>query len=236
MRLLYALFLFIVVSLQNLYASDKPVKGALCLIRADQQLLLVKEVITNKLSLPGGTIEKNEAPELAAQRETWEETGIKVRADRLLGMTDSAYIYNCATEDRLIAYQYQHSNHYRTIPVWDFPHYGVEVRRVFLAPPEFVYSEQYRYPEQWNGIVRDFYSATDQQVSYISAMTETAPLIQKKELQFINLLHSALPEGVKTSALQLAKLIDATPERFYSACYLLPFWPCSAFLSASGFC
>ncbi|MCV5752727.1 NUDIX hydrolase, partial [Escherichia coli] len=49
-------------------ASLNGIKGALCVVRADDKLVLVHELLTNKLSLPGGTIIDGESPEIAAQR------------------------------------------------------------------------------------------------------------------------------------------------------------------------
>lgn len=210
MKLLSALFLLFILSLQSLYASDnKPVRGALCLIRADQQILLVQEVITNKLSLPGGTIEKGEPPELAAQRETWEETGLKVSPDKLLGMTDSAYIFNCVLQEQLTAYQYQDASHSRTVPLWTFPHYGVEVRRVFLVPPEFVQSQQYRYPQQWSGIVKDFFQATEQPAQYIEDLTQQASLIELEQLQFLTRLQSLIADNFKNNQVQWLQFTES---------------------------
>lgn len=37
-------------------ASLNGIKGALCVVRADDKLVLVHEILTNKISLPGGTI------------------------------------------------------------------------------------------------------------------------------------------------------------------------------------
>jgi len=209
MKLLATLFLLLVLSLQNLHASDKPVRGALCLIRADQQLLLVQEVITNKLSLPGGTIEKGEPPELAAQRETWEETGLNVSADRLLGMTDSAYVFNCALQEQLTAYQYQDASHYRTVPLWAFPHYGVEVRRVLLVAPEFVHAAQYRYPQQWDGIVKDFFKATEQPASYVEDLIHQASTIEQKQLYFLAQLQSLIDKSFTDNQIVLLQMADS---------------------------
>ncbi|WCE31162.1 NUDIX domain-containing protein [Vibrio sp. SCSIO 43137] len=209
MKLLATLFLLLVLSLPNVHAGDKPVRGALCLIRADHQLLLVQEVMTNKLSLPGGTIEKGEPPELAAERETWEETGLKVSADRLLGMTDSAYVFNCALQEQLTAYQYQDASHYRTVPLWAFPHYGVEVRRVLLVAPEFVQAAQYRYPQQWNGIVKDFFKATEQTARYIENLTHQASTIEQKQLYFLAQLQSLIDKSFTDNQILWLQIADS---------------------------
>jgi ADP-ribose pyrophosphatase YjhB (NUDIX family) len=50
------------------------------------RLLLVRQVEGNVWSTPGGVIEPDERPADAAVREAWEETGLHVRPDRLLGV------------------------------------------------------------------------------------------------------------------------------------------------------
>ena len=74
--------------------SDEPlpssVRGALCIVRNNDRILLVSEIVTGKLSLPGGTIENNENPRLAAQRETWEEAGLVVNVGSELLRTRTA--------------------------------------------------------------------------------------------------------------------------------------------------
>ncbi|MBO0180612.1 NUDIX hydrolase, partial [Vibrio parahaemolyticus] len=76
-------------------ATASEVKGTLCIVRADDKLVLVHEVLTDKISLPGGTIIDGESPQVAAQRETWEETGIVVTVGEELGRTDTAVFYDC---------------------------------------------------------------------------------------------------------------------------------------------
>ena len=75
-------------------------RGALCLIRGDHKLVMTQEVLTGKLSLPGGTIEAGETPQMAAQRETWQETGMVVSVGRLIGQTSTAVVYECVSESQ----------------------------------------------------------------------------------------------------------------------------------------
>ena len=56
------------------------------LFDADGRLLLVRQRDGDVWSTPGGLIEPDEHPADAAVREAWEETGLLVRPERLLGV------------------------------------------------------------------------------------------------------------------------------------------------------
>lgn len=62
--------------------------AAAVVVREDGRLLLVRrgrEPQRGRWSVPGGTVEPGETPAQAAVRETLEETGARVRAERELG-------------------------------------------------------------------------------------------------------------------------------------------------------
>ena len=67
------------------------IAGALCVVRADNQIVLVDELITGHLSLPGGTVVAGESPAVAAQRETWEEAGLSVTVRLRLIIPDKRF-------------------------------------------------------------------------------------------------------------------------------------------------
>ncbi len=52
----------------------------------DRRVLLVRERGSLEWHLPGGSIDPGERPADAVVREAWEETGLKVRAVRLIGV------------------------------------------------------------------------------------------------------------------------------------------------------
>ena len=165
-------------------AGEGNIKGALCLIRADWQLVLIEEVLTGKLSLPGGTIRQGEEPKLAAQRETWEETGLLVRANKLLVSTESAYIYDCVSDSEIVAFEHQDKKRRRMLPAWFAPDYAIESKYVYLAYPWTINSKDYRYPSQWTTIQRIFHLSSEQPVNYVSDLLENLSHLHRVEIMF----------------------------------------------------
>ena len=55
----------------------------------DGKLLLVRERVDGGWTLPGGWVDVGDRPAEAAERETREESGYDVRADRLVGVYDA---------------------------------------------------------------------------------------------------------------------------------------------------
>ena len=161
------------------------IAGALCVVRADNQIVLVDELITGYLSLPGGTVVSGEPPAVAAQRETWEEAGLSVTVGDVLGYTDSAVVYDCISDSEVISYQAQNELGGFELPIWFAPHYGVEVSRAMLLSPTELEENQYRYPEQWSEINAFFLSATNQPVTYVTELVGAAPKVHQVELNGI---------------------------------------------------
>jgi ADP-ribose pyrophosphatase YjhB (NUDIX family) len=66
----------------------------------DGQILLVKELADGGWTLPGGWVDVNEPPSTAVEREVWEESGYRVRANKILAIYDRnlhghpAYIFH----------------------------------------------------------------------------------------------------------------------------------------------
>lgn len=53
-----------------------------------KQVLMVQEVTDHQWSLPGGWADIGYSPKEIAEKEVWEETGLSVKAERLLGLYD----------------------------------------------------------------------------------------------------------------------------------------------------
>ena len=76
-------------------AGDAGVPSAGCLVVNDGHLLLV-QIMGGTYGPPGGSVDKNESAQCAAERETWEETGVQVSAGELAAEFDNGFrLYWC---------------------------------------------------------------------------------------------------------------------------------------------
>ncbi len=199
----------------QLALADAPaeLKGALCLIKSDQeQIVLVRETITNKLSLPGGIIEPGEEPSLAAQRETWEETGLVVTVGKQLGYSGKAVVFDCVSDSDVIAFHHVNHHHQHVMPAWFAPHYGIEVDQVLLAYLEGIDPSNYRFPKQVSDVINLSSGASQHAITFIEHASEGAPAIQQAELPYIQSLQqniANLPDQISTILHQLFWATDA---------------------------
>lgn len=168
---------------------DPSIKGSLCYIQANDQVVLVDELLTKRLSLPGGSIEVGESPQQAAKRETWEETGIIVTVLEELTRTETAVIYHCVPDSGIVAFSAQTKEGYHVLPAWYAPTYGLEINQVYLADPHFVAAKEYRYPKQWKAQVLDK-NVENSPVHYIKNAANAAPIYHQFELPAIQMLQS----------------------------------------------
>ena len=77
--------------------GDMGVPSAGCLAVDNGDLLLVK-IMGGTYGPPGGTVADDESAQCAAERETWEETGVQVRAGDLAVEFDNGFrLYWCET-------------------------------------------------------------------------------------------------------------------------------------------
>ncbi|MGL6048654.1 MAG: NUDIX hydrolase, partial [Aeromonas salmonicida] len=75
-------------------ASADPT-AAVCVVKHQQQLLLVQDRVSSRYSLAGGYIDAGETPQQAAQRELFEETGLRSRISGELGQWQGAVLFAC---------------------------------------------------------------------------------------------------------------------------------------------
>lgn len=69
------------------YATPKvDVRGA---IFRDGKLLMVRERLDDAWTIPGGWADVGDSPAAAVEREVWEESGFRVKAQKLIGIYDA---------------------------------------------------------------------------------------------------------------------------------------------------
>ncbi len=172
--------------------NDVANKGALCVIKADNQLVMIKEVLTGRLSLPGGLIHGEEDPARVAQRETWEETGLVVQAIEPILTTDSAIIYFCQLQHELNAFSQVTEQGFHVLPAWLAPDFGLEVMQVYLLAPQLVDQNEYRLVQQWPLIQQSFAALNNQTAHYQDNFSSAATPWHQVELKLITQLQASL--------------------------------------------
>ncbi len=173
---------FSTASIAEPTSEEEELYGALCVVRADDKIVLIHEILTDRISLPGGAIGEDESPQAAAQRETWEETGLVVTVGKELGRMFKAVFYDCVSDSEIIAFSMDNAMGGNELPVWFAPHYGVETASAMLLPPELLPASLYRYPEEWPVIVGYFDELSLQPVLYVNQLIESAPSFRQTEL------------------------------------------------------
>lgn len=232
MKFIFIAFIAVLSAFYSFFASAEHVlldklapniKGALCYIQADDQVVFVDEILTSRLSLPGGMIENNESPRVAAKRETWEETGIIVSVLEELVQTETAVVYHCQPDSGVVAFSAQNAKGYYVLPGWYAPSYGLEVSQVYLANPHYISKKEYRYPEQFKSQVLN-HTVNNAPVYYIESAVSAAPFYHQLELPKIKRLQSWIDElspMLKHSFLTVIHGLNASSS-FYVLLLLLP--------------
>lgn len=74
-------------SMQAGYATPKiDVRGA---VVRDNKILLIQERMDGKWAMPGGWADLGNAPASVAEREVWEESGYRVKAEKVIAVIDA---------------------------------------------------------------------------------------------------------------------------------------------------
>lgn len=180
--------------------------GSVCVIRHDDKIVMLSEVITKKLSLPGGYIDPENTAEEAAVREALEETGLVVSIDKLLQYRGRAAIYSCVTDTPiLVSSQVDHRN-YTVVASWFAEHFGKEVKRVYLIDPDKVNSDEYRYPDDTKLLAKWIKNTPNSEITVYSDLSDKVNALHRFELTLMN----DFQQWVKSQSNTVKSLFDVT--------------------------
>jgi len=118
--------------------------SAACALRAGESLLLVQGGPANKWALPGGYAKPGETPEQTARRETFEETGLRVRAVQKLDLENASpgfRLYACEAQAPL-------SVAGSRVAILEAPHLGRESAQAGLFDSGEIQTIALRFPTQ----------------------------------------------------------------------------------------
>ncbi|MGL5290777.1 MAG: bifunctional NUDIX hydrolase/phosphatase PAP2 family protein, partial [Vibrionaceae bacterium] len=143
--LIFTTFFFLL--LPPSYAQALEVSGAACFI-ADEtgRVVVVKDTLTKRYSLPGGYIKKNESPQEGAIRETFEETGLAVDVVSELAHSHGALLFACKTKEPIAIHN--ESMNLALFAAWQAPFFGSEIQNAYLMRPNTELLVNSRFPEQ----------------------------------------------------------------------------------------
>lgn len=184
----------------NTYASGDIV-GAVCVIRHDNKMVMLSEVITRKISLPGGYIDKGDTPEQTAAREALEETGIKVKVGDLLQYRGRAAIYSCVAESPVLVSSFKDHTGHPIVASWFAKHFATEIQRVYLIDPDTIEPEEYRYPKDAFLLVDWVKRTPASEVVIYSDLSDQVNTLHRLELEWIRQLQQFIkswPDSYQT--------------------------------------
>ena len=91
---------------RDILAHVSPINGAEAAVFREGKLLLIRRKDNSLWAMPGGMIEIGEHAALAAERELWEETGLRGRATNMLGLFDSRF-WNCKSKRQIYLHVFE---------------------------------------------------------------------------------------------------------------------------------
>ncbi|MDR4498259.1 MAG: phosphatase PAP2 family protein [Candidatus Scalindua sp.] len=126
---------------------DQP-HAAESFIKLGNGIIVVKDVWSKKLSLPGGVQKKNESLEETARRKTLEETGILVTVGKELMRTPDYVLFQCEPVNIVSAIKMQFP---KGKLFYRIPHLNAsrnEIERILLINPMLSKEKDFRFPSQ----------------------------------------------------------------------------------------
>lgn len=168
-------------------------KGAACVIFANDKIVLVQDFLSNRLSFPGGYINREEHPEQAAQRETYEETGLRVTVGPQIENTHQSAQFLCRSDTPIPILSTQGFESRPIVYALAAPDFSVEIRQVYLDSPQSVKAESLRFPNKIK-LLPNFNRYPEWQSGVILLTKHAIPInnLYKIELKIITQLQNLL--------------------------------------------
>ncbi|KLV03091.1 hypothetical protein ABT58_00800 [Photobacterium aphoticum] len=176
----------------------KDLVGAVCIIRHNDSLVMISEVITQKLALPGGYIDETDTPESAAAREALEEAGISVRVVDLIQYRGRAAIYACQAVSPIFVSSFRDQRGFPIVASWYSKHFATEVDRVYLADTDKVPLSDHRYPDDVPLMEEWLAKTPNSEVLVYDRLDDTVNLLHKYELTLIQSLQQTVAQWPQT--------------------------------------
>lgn len=194
--LLWSVFFGLLFSLAP--AQAMALKGASCVIRHGDKIVLVKEEISGKLGFPGGQVGQD-TPTDAAIREVHEEMGLRVDVVKLLEVRGATGVYACVSKkplptviinpiDRPIAKMDADD---RVISAWRAEHFTKEVRRVYLLSVDNIEKFDFRYPNETVSLRRWLMQVPESEITDNTIDYQALNALHKWELRVIKAFQQA---------------------------------------------
>lgn len=167
--------------------ASENITAAACLIKADNQLVMVRDAYNRRLALPGGMRNVNETAEQTALRETFEETGIKASIIKPLANWGAVAIFLCQANMPIKAHPSMEDKTSSTrIYAYGAPDVGREILRVLLVDINHVAKQAMRLPYRFAELKQLFNAQVNtSHVDYIDNIFAQASRWHQIELQLI---------------------------------------------------
>ncbi len=118
-----------------------------CMVIRDERMLVVRDRHSGRLGFPGGARDPREPAQCTAARETWEETGYRVRVGpEVARFGRDFFLYRCFAGDRAVL------NDPPQVPFSS----RIEIESVHWLRPADIDSQDWRFPEQFPYVLRLF--------------------------------------------------------------------------------
>ncbi len=207
-------FLLLCALLLTLPVSATPT-AAVCVIKHQQQLLLVQDRISSRYSLTGGYIDAGETPRQAALRELFEETGLRGQIIAELGPWQRAVLFACQTLEPIRA---QTGSGF--VSLLQAPNLGGEILNARLIEPSRLPDGQRRFPTQLDWLAPQLADIPDSPVLWLPDFSGEGNALHRAELPLIQRLQEWI--GARAPWLDASNLFGSAAFQLALLPLLLP--------------